>query len=213
MVMTLASTPLLGRFARLEPFDDGVREAVRAAISSPDPVWPILASSAEGDRFAGWWSTALAEMAAGGRIAYAVRRLSDGAVVGSTSFLHIDPENRGLEIGSTFLRPDARSGPVNPDIKLSMLAHAFAAGAVRVEIRTDGRNLRSQAAIAKLGAVREGELRKQKKLWTGEWRSTVIYSVVDDDWPAVRAGLEARLDMLTPQRAAEPGRISPGPDP
>jgi N-acetyltransferase len=189
----LASTPLEGRFVRLDPLAEGLREPVRAAIARPDPIWTIMATSAEGERFDGWWSGALAAIAAGERIAYAVRRFHDGAVVGSTSFLNVDRASGGVEIGSTFLQPDARGGPVNPDMKRLMLAHAFAAGALRVEIRTDARNHRSQAAIARLGAVREGVLRRQKRLWTGEVRDTVVFSIIAEDWPAVRERLDARL--------------------
>ncbi len=183
----------MGRVTRLDPLTDAMRETVRAAISGDDPVWDIMASSAKGERFEGWWATAMEDQRAGVRIPFAVRRLADDRIVGTTSFLHIDPVNRGVEIGSTFLHPDARSGSVNPDMKLAMFTHAFGGGAIRVEIRTDSRNLRSQAAIAKLGAVREGVLRKQKILWNGEARETVVYSVIDDDWPRVRAGLEQRL--------------------
>ena len=194
--MKLSAQPLQGRFSRLEPLAGPGREALRAAIAGEDPAWDIMASSARGEHFDGWWERAMAEMAAGGRIAYAVRRLADDRIVGTTSFLHIDPANRGVEIGSTFLHADARAGAVNPDMKLAMLAHAFQHGAIRVEIRTDGRNLRSQAAIAKLGAVREGVFRKQKILWNGEARETVVYSIIDDDWADMRAQLEARLDRL-----------------
>ena len=181
---------------RLEPFAAALREPLRAAIAGPDPIWDIMASSAQGERFDAWWSVALAEAAEGRRAPYLVRRLSDGRAVGTTSFLHIDPDSRSVEIGSTFLHAEARGGGVNPDMKLAMLAHAFEAGAVRVEIRTDGRNLRSQAAIAKLGAVREGLLRKQKRLWNGELRDTVVFSIIDDDWPAARERLQARLAAL-----------------
>ena len=191
--MKLSATPLIGRFTRLEPLMDELRDPVRAAISGEDPVWDIMASSARGERFEGWWETAAMEARAGTRVAYAVRRLADERIVGTTSFLHIDPTNRGVEIGSTFLHAEARAGAFNPDMKLAMFAHAFAAGAIRVEIRTDERNLRSQAAIAKLGAVREGVFRKQKILWNGEMRATVVFSVIDDDWPQLRSRLEARL--------------------
>ena len=193
--MKLDATPLAGRFVRLEPLTEDLREPLRHAIAGEDPAWDIMASSARGERFDGWWRTALGEIEAGGRVAYAVR-LSDGGLVGTTSFLHIDPVNRGVEIGSTFLNAEARSGPVNPDMKLAMLAYAFCQGALRVELRTDGRNLRSQAAIAKLGAVREGVLRKQKTLWNGEVRGTVVFSFIDDDWPEVRERLTARLAMF-----------------
>ena len=165
-------------------------------------MWAILATSAEGERFDGWWAAALAD---GRRIPYAVRRLSDDAVVVTTSFLNIDGDSRSTEIGSTVLRPDARGGSTNPDMKLAMLRHAFEAGAVRVEIRTDARNDRSQAAIAKLGATREGVLRRHKRLWNGEIRDTVVYSIIADEWPEVQARLSARLDRLAP--AVAPGRI------
>ena len=196
--MRLTPRPLTGHFTRLEPFTQAYKEPVKEAISGDDPVWDIMASNARGEHFDGWWERAMADMQSGQRVAFAVRRLSDARIVGVTSFLHIDPVNCGLEIGSTFLSPDVRSGVVNPDMKLSMLAHAFDHGALRVEIRTDGRNLRSQAAIARLGAVREGVLRKQKILWTGVARETVVFSIIDEDWPQVRAGLEARLTTFAP---------------
>ena len=191
--MKLSPTPLTGRFTRLEPFRDALREPLREAISGEDPVWDIMASCARGKHFQGWWKAARADMRAGTRIAFAVRRTADGRIVGTTSFLHIDPANRSVEIGSTFLHAEGRSGFANLDMKLAMLAHAFDAGAVRVQIRTDERNLRSQAAIAKLGAVREGVLRKHKVLWNGELRATVVFSIIDDEWPQVREGLQARL--------------------
>ena len=194
--MKLSATPIIGRFVGLEPLTEALREPLRAVISGEDPVWDIMSSSARGERFEGWWATATADAKAGTRIAYAVRRLADERIVGTTSFLHIDSANCGVEIGSTFLQAEARSGAANPDMKLAMLAHAFEAGAIRVEIRTDERNLRSQAAIAKLGAVREGVLRKQKFLWNGEMRATVVFSVIDDDWAQVRCGLETRLDAF-----------------
>jgi RimJ/RimL family protein N-acetyltransferase len=103
--MNLASSVLEGRFVRLQPFTEDLREPVRAALAGPDPVWAILATSAEGERFDAWWDLALAELRAGRRIPYAVLQLSDGAIVGSTSFLNIDAASRSVEIGSTFLRP------------------------------------------------------------------------------------------------------------
>ena len=194
--MKLEARPLEGRFTRLELLAPELKAPLQVAIAGPDPVWDIMASNASGLYFEGWWARAGADAAAGHRIAYAVRRRSDGRVVGTTSFLHVDPANRSVEIGSTFLVAEARAGATNPDMKLAMLTHAFASGAIRVEIRTDGRNLRSQAAIAKLGAVREGVLRKQKTLWNGEARETVVYSIIDDDWRDVRERLQARLDGL-----------------
>jgi RimJ/RimL family protein N-acetyltransferase len=114
-------------------------------------------------------------------------------VVGTTSLYEIHPAYRRCEIGSTFYRPEARGGPVNPACKRLLLGHAFDAGAVRVEIITDAVNAQSQAAIRKLGAKAEGVLRKHKTTWTGRARDTAMFAVIDDDWPEVRDGLDRRL--------------------
>ena len=194
--MKLEPKVLEGRVVRLEPFAPELREAVRGALDCDSEAWALITVSGQGDRFPGWWRGVLDDVARGERIAYAVRRLSDGAVVGTTSYLNIRADHRGVEIGSTFYRPDTRGGAVNPECKLLLLEHAFAAGALRVELVTGSRNLRSQAAIAKLGAVREGVLHKHKVTWIGEVRDTVVFSITDEEWPAVRAGLETRLAAL-----------------
>ncbi|MDQ3139246.1 MAG: GNAT family N-acetyltransferase, partial [Pseudomonadota bacterium] len=127
------------------------------------------------------------------RIGYAVRDLASGALAGTTSFLKIDPDHRKLEIGFTFFRPEFRGTMVNPETKLLMLGAAFDAGCLRVQFSVDTRNARSQAAVAKLGAVREGTVRRHLITWTGHRRDTALFSIIDDEWPAVRARLEARL--------------------
>jgi RimJ/RimL family protein N-acetyltransferase len=101
--------------------------------------------------------------------------------------------NNGLEIGITFIHPDVRSGPVNPESKRLMLTHAFDGGAIRVEFRVDERNSRSQAAVIKLGASQEGTLRRHMITWTGHVRDTAIFSIVDFDWPGVKQRLDFRL--------------------
>ena len=138
----------------------------------------------------------MAAMRAGTRIAYAVRRLSDGAIVGTTSLYEINPAHRRCEIGSTFYRPEARGGPINPACKRLLLGHAFASGTIRVEIITDALNPQSRAAIQKLGAKAEGVLRRHKVTWTGRARDTAMFSILDDEWPGVRDGLERRLASL-----------------
>jgi RimJ/RimL family protein N-acetyltransferase len=107
--------------------------------------------------------------------------------------MNIDRANHGLEIGSTFLHPDARSGPVNPEAKRLMLNHAFENGAVRVEFRVDIRNARSQSAVLKLGAEKEGVLRANMITWTGHVRDTAVFSIIDSDWPAIQERLDFRL--------------------
>lgn len=191
--MQITTGPLEDRFVRLEPFEDGLKAEVRAALDCDPEAWDIMVAPAYGAHFHGWWNAAVKAMEAGTRIAYAVRRQSDGAVVGTTSLYEINPAHRRCEIGSTFYRPEARSGVVNPACKRLLLGHAFDAGAVRVEIITDALNARSQAAIRKLGAKPEGVLRKHKTTWTGRARDTALFAVIDDEWPGVRDDLDRRL--------------------
>ena len=191
--MDLPIDALEGRFVRLEPFAPALKDEVRVALDCDPDAWALVSATSQGPAFDSGWDKGLEGMAAGAVAPYAVRRLSDGKVVGRSVFMNLRLADNGLEIGGTFYRPEARGGPVNPESKLLMLAHAFACGAMRVELRTDVRNLRSQAAIAKLGAVREGRLRRHKITWTGHVRDTAVFSVTDEDWPAVRARLEERL--------------------
>jgi RimJ/RimL family protein N-acetyltransferase len=120
---------------------------------------------------------------------------TSGRAVGVTTYRDVDERNRTLEIGGTWIgRPWWRTA-INTEAKLLFLGHAFEAlGAHRVAIKTDIRNERSQAAIARLGAVREGVLRHQYVRRDGSLRDTVMYSIVPDEWPAVKARLRARLD-------------------
>lgn len=191
--MKLSPVVLEDRFVRLEPFTAGLKGELKAALDCDPDAWAGMVGVAYGEHFDAWWAAALRAMATGTRIAFAVRRLSDGAVVGTTSLYEIKPEHRRCEIGSTFYRPEARGGPVNPACKRLLLGHAFEAGAVRVEILTDALNAASAAAIRKLGARDEGVLKKHKVTWTGRVRDTAQFAVLDDDWPEVRRRLDARL--------------------
>lgn len=191
--MQLDPKPLEGRFVRLEPYAPPLREDLRPALDCDAESWNLFTVSGQGSHFDSWWDGALDEQARGSRVAFAVRRLADGKVVGTTSYLNIRREHRGVEIGATFYHPDARASAINPECKRLMLGNAFDEGALRVDIITDARNLRSQAAIAKLGAVREATLRRHKVTWTGHIRDTVVFAVTDLDWPEVRERLDARL--------------------
>lgn len=188
--MKLTPKVLEGRFIRLEPISDANREGLRQALDCDPETWRLMSLPGQGEAFDGWWNDAVNDPA---RIAHAIVRRADGEVVGTSSFLQIRPTHAAVEIGWTFYRPDARGGPVNPEAKLLLIGRAFEAGARRVELMVDLRNTRSQAAVAKLGAVREGVLRKHKTTWTGHVRDTVSFSILDDEWPAVKAGLQARL--------------------
>jgi RimJ/RimL family protein N-acetyltransferase len=191
--MIIKPKVLKGRYVRLEPITPDLREEMRGAIDCDPDAWEIMSVNGCGEGFDDFWGALAGETERGERVGYAIRRLSDKKVVGTSSYLNIRRIHKGLEIGATFLHPDARSGPVNPESKRLMLAHAFDAGAIRVEFMIDLRNVRSQAAVQKLGATEEGILRNHKITWTGHVRDTVVLSITDADWPAIRERLDFRL--------------------
>ena len=138
--------------------------------------------------------------AAAKRVAYVVRLAADselgteGTIVGTTSLGDVDLRNESVHLGWTGYAPATWGTKVNPATKLLLLQHAFEdCGFGRVKIQTGLTNTRSQAAIAKLGATREGVLRRHKKLPDGSFRDTVVFSILADEWPEVRKGLLARI--------------------
>jgi RimJ/RimL family protein N-acetyltransferase len=183
---------LEGRFVRMEPLIPEHKEQIRAAIDCDSASWSIMLVNPVGAGFEEYWSASCGASPTE-RLPYAIRRLSDGRVVGTSTYFMTSAKHGGVEIGATFLRPDVRASPVNPEAKILMLGHAFDCGAVRVQFKVDIRNERSQAAVAKLGAVREGVLRRDTRTWTGHIRDTVVFSILDSEWPAVRLGLQQRL--------------------
>lgn len=191
--MILKPAVLENAFVRLEPFEPMIENEVRAALDCDPDAWDGMVAAACGAHFDSWWAAALDGMSTDSRIPLAVRRMEDGVVVGTTSLYEIRPDHRRCEIGSTFYRPEVRGGAVNPACKRFLLDHAFAAGAVRVEIITDALNPASQAAIRKLGARDEGILARHKITWTGRVRDTAQFAVLDTDWPNVRQKLDDRL--------------------
>jgi N-acetyltransferase len=190
--MDLNFQHLTGRFVQLEPFAETLKEGVRAAVDCDPATWTIMPVNASGKGFDDYWRVACGAPA-NDRLACAICRRSDGKIVGMSTFYTSLASQGGVEIGSSFLHPEVRSGPINPEAKFLMLQHAFTAGAERVQFRVDTRNLRSQAAVAKLGAVREGVLRRDRLTWTGYIRNTVYFSIIREEWPAVKFRLEERL--------------------
>jgi N-acetyltransferase len=188
------SVPLLtGRHVRLEPLAEAHREPLRLAADD-ERVWRRTITVARGPGFDEWFGDAVAQHAAGARVPFAVRRLADDALVGSTSYLDAVLKHRWVEIGSTWYRPECWGTAVNPECKLLLLAHAFdVLGVNRVAFITDRLKERSQAAIARLGAVREGVLRAHMVVQGGRVRDSVMFSITSDEWPAVRERLTARL--------------------
>ena len=194
--MRLEPRVLQNRFVRLEPFGEAVRSEVKAALDVDAEAWSVMSATAMAEHFDPWWSMILDQTAAGRAQLWAVRRLSDGAVVGVSGYHDMDLAHDGLYVGYTFYRPEARGGAVNPACKRLLFGEAFDQGAMRVGLMIDAVNARSQAAVAKMGAVREGTLRAHKITWTGRVRDTVVLSVLADEWPAVRDGLDARLSAF-----------------
>jgi RimJ/RimL family protein N-acetyltransferase len=175
----------------LEQIDEWHREPLRAATNADHEVWPLYPYSMADPHFDDFWTGLRAGQARGARMPFAV--CLDGECVGISCYLNIDAAQDSCDIGGTYYRPDARGGIVNPAAKLLLLGHAFASGARRVVFRVDSINARSRAAVTKLGAVQEGILRQDRMVWTGRLRDTVVFSVLQDEWPAVETGLRARL--------------------
>jgi RimJ/RimL family protein N-acetyltransferase len=190
--MEIGFQTLEGRFVRLEPLVSEHKEEMRAAIDCDPAAWSILLVNPIGAGFEEYWA-ANRDAPLTERLPYAIRRLSDGQVVGASTYFTAKAKHGGVEIGATFLRPDVRTSFVNPETKMLMLGHAFDSGAVRVQFTVDIRNERSQAAVVKLGAVKEGVLRRDTRTWTGHIRDTVVFSILDSEWPAVKLRLEQRL--------------------
>ena len=130
-------------------------------------------------------------------LSFAIVLIETGQAIGSTSFLDIRPAHRGLEIGATWIGKEYQGTNVNPENKYLLFRHCFETlGMLRVQLKTDGRNLHSQRAIARLGAQYEGTLRKHIIMPDGYFRDSVMFSVIEDEWPGVKAGLEERLGYV-----------------
>lgn len=194
--MTEWTTPVLeGELVRLEPMtlahEDGLWEASR-----DERTWTWLSVHQPRTRaeLRAYIEDALANAAAGVELPLVTVRRADGRVVGSTRYLALKPEHRSLEIGWTWLVPEAWGTGINVEAKLLMLEHAFETlGCLRVELKTDARNERSRGAMAALPAQFEGVHRKAMLVRGGQRRDSAWYSVIDDEWPEVRANLLRRL--------------------
>jgi len=187
---TLTAQRLSNAHVTLEPTEERHRAALAAAGADP-AIWTLQPFNiAEG--FDAYFDWLLGERDAGRWIPFVVIDPA-GAVVGQSCYLDIRLPQRGVEIGGTWYVRAAQGTTVNPAAKLLLLDHAFASGMVRVQLKTDIRNTRSQAAIRKLGARYEGTFRKHQPRPDGTWRDSVYFSILDEEWPALRERLVARL--------------------
>ena len=138
----------------------------------------------------------LAAEAAGSDLPLVTVERASGTVVGSTRFMNIDAANRRVEIGGTWIAPAWQRTALNTEAKYLMLRHAFETWqCVRVEFKTDALNTQSRTAILRIGAKEEGTLRRHLLTWSGRYRDTVYFSILDDEWPAVKANLERMMGM------------------
>jgi N-acetyltransferase len=193
--MKLEPVILAGQGVRLEPLSEAHHAGLCDAGLDPE-LWRLIPYRvATRQEMAAYIQAALQAQAAGTALPFATIEPASGRVVGSTRFMNIDASNRRVEIGSTWIaRPWQRSF-VNTEAKFLMLRHAFEVlGCIRVELKTDALNERSRSAILRIGAREEGILRKHVVTWTGRVRDTVYFSIVDDEWPRVKAALEAKIE-------------------
>jgi RimJ/RimL family protein N-acetyltransferase len=182
---------LEGRVVRLEPLEERHRDDLLAAAAEDPHTWDFMGSTL---RDATAWPAYLAAALAPEFVAWATVERATGRAVGSTRFGDIAPEHERVEIGWTWIAPSRQRTAVNTEAKLLQLTYAFETlGAGRVALKTDARNERSQRAIERLGAVREGVLRRHIRLPDGYMRDTVYYSILADEWPAVKARLLGNL--------------------
>jgi RimJ/RimL family protein N-acetyltransferase len=187
---------LTGRHVRLEPITTAHAADLFAALSIDLSIWqwrtvdpPLSLAEMEVQILAD-----LEAQVRGNVVAFVQVEVATGRVIGGTTYMNISRRDRGLEIGATWLgKPWQRTG-INTEAKYLLLRHAFEAlGVVRVQFKTDARNVQSQEAIERLGAVREGVLRKHMLVRDGYIRDTVMYSIVVEEWPAVKARLEQKM--------------------
>ncbi|HSJ15641.1 MAG TPA: GNAT family protein [Longimicrobiales bacterium] len=193
--------PLLGSVVRLEALTQAHHAALCEVGFDPD-LWALTVSLVRTPAdMAAYIDAALQGRSAGTAFGFAIVEQASGRVAGSTRFGNMDPVNRRLEIGWTWVARAWQRSAVNTEAKLLLLAAAFEQlGCIRVEFKTDVLNERSRNALRGIGAKEEGVLRSHMITASGRVRDTVYYSILADEWPTVRAHLEARL--ARPARAA-----------
>lgn len=146
--------------------------------------------------FEQWADKGLAEQERGESLVFTTVERASNKIIGSTRFMNIDRANRRVEIGSTWIAPAWQRTAINTEAKYLMLRHAFESWqCVRVELKTDGLNQKSRNAILRIGAKEEGTLRKHLLTWTGRYRDTIYFSILDSEWPEAKSKLEARLSQ------------------
>jgi RimJ/RimL family protein N-acetyltransferase len=192
--MSFDAVTLYGRVVRLEPLTLDHHEGLCAVGLDPE-LWRLIPAPVRtpGD-MQNYIETALSAWQQGTALPFATVEQSSGRVIGSTRFANIDPANRRGEIGWTWIASPWQRSAVNTEAKYLMLKHAFEAlSFIRVELKTDSLNQRSRKAILRIGAKEEGTFRNHMICFDGRIRHSVYFSIVDSEWPAVKAELEQKL--------------------
>lgn len=194
--MEVKPVVLTGNHVRLEPMTEEHVPGL-AEIGVGQTFWDFMlyGNISSIDDMRSWVGDILARAEDGTDLPFAVVHLASGRVAGATRYLNIVPHDRGLEIGGTWYGLDFQRTAVNTECKYLLLCHAFETlGCIRVQLKTDLRNARSQKAIERIGAVKEGVLRNHMILPDGRIRHSVFYSILDTEWPAVKKRMEEMLD-------------------
>lgn len=186
---------LTGQVVRLEPLT--IEHTADLTLAGQDEsIWQYMlyGSIHTHDQIRAWIQDLLDRQKAGTDLPFAVVLLKTGRAIGATRYLEIRPEHRGLEIGGTWYAVDYQRTPVNTECKYLLLKHAFEAlGCIRVQFKTDLRNERSQRALYRIGAIKEGILRNHMIMPDGTFRDSVYYSILASEWPKVKTRLEEMM--------------------
>lgn len=193
--MEVKPVVLTGKYVRLEPLTEE-HVAGLAEIGLGQSFWNFMlyGDITTIDDMRNWVKDILARSRKGTDLPFVVIHLASGRVAGATRYLNIEPQHRGLEIGGTWYGSEFQRTVVNTECKYLLLRHAFETlQCIRVQLKTDLRNERSQKAIERLGAVKEGVLRNHMILPNGRYRHSVFYSILDTEWPGVKKRLEGMM--------------------
>ncbi len=194
--MEVKPVVLTGSHVRLEPMTEEHISAL-AEIGVGQPFWHFMlyGDMNSVDDMRNWVKDILSRAEKGTDLPFVAIHLPSGRVAGATRYLNIMPKDRGLEIGGTWYGPEFQRTFVNTECKYLLLKHAFETlGCIRVQLKTDLRNERSQKAIERIGAVKEGVLRNHMILPDGHYRHSVFYSILDTEWPEAKRRLEGMLE-------------------
>ena len=178
----------------MEPLANDHRERLRAAANEDSNIFRFMPTDLSGGGFDAWMNQSLSQSR---ELVWTVIDIMTNQVVGSTRYLNIELTHKRVEIGATWYAKRFWGGVVNPSCKFLMFRYGFETlGLNRIELKTDARNVRSRAAIAKLGAREEGTLRRHMIVQDGYVRDTTYFSVIADEWPGVKAALMKRLESF-----------------